>query len=107
MKTKTIVFVHGMFMTPLCWEHWIDRFQTKGYRWLAPAWPGRDKPIVVQRSIHPDPELGKLKLRDVIESMADAIRDLNEKPVLIGHSMGGLVVQLLLQRDLALAGVAI
>jgi pimeloyl-ACP methyl ester carboxylesterase len=107
MKTKTIVFIHGMFMTPLCWEHWIERFQAKGYRCIAPAWPGRDKPIEVQRKNHPDPVLGKLKLRDVIENMASAIQGLKEKPVLIGHSMGGLVVQLLLQRDLALAGVAI
>ena len=107
MKTKTIVFIHGMFMTPLCWEHWIERYQAKGYRCLAPAWPGRDKPIEIQRRNHPDPELGKLKLRDVVESMAAAIKALDEKPALIGHSMGGLVVQLLLQRDLAVAGVAI
>jgi pimeloyl-ACP methyl ester carboxylesterase len=107
MKTKTIVFIHGMFMTPLCWEHWIERYQAKGYRCLAPAWPGRDKPIEMQRKSHPDLELGKLKLRDVVESMADAIKTLGEKPAIIGHSMGGLVTQLLLQRDLAVAGVAI
>ena|ERR1700690_720078 len=107
MKTKTIVFIHGMFMTPLCWEHWIERYQARGYHCLAPAWPGRDKPIDIQRKNHPDPELGKLKLRDVIESLAAAIKALGEKPVLIGHSMGGLVTQLLLQGDLAVAGVAI
>jgi pimeloyl-ACP methyl ester carboxylesterase len=107
MKTKSIVFIHGMFMTPLCWEHWIERYQAKGYRCLAPAWPGRDKPIEMQRKNHPDPELGKLKLRDVVDSMADAIKSLKEKPAIIGHSMGGLVTQLLLQRDLAVAGVAI
>ena len=107
MKTKTIVFIHGMYMTPLCWEHWIERFQAKGYRCLAPAWPGRDKPIEQQRKNHPDHELGKLKLRDVVESLATAIKALGEKPALIGHSMGGLAVQLLLQRDLAVAGVAI
>ena len=94
-------------MTPLCWEHWIERYQAKGYRCLAPAWPGRDKPIEMQRKNHPDPELGKLKLRDVVDSMADAIKGLKEKPAIIGHSMGGLVTQLLLQRDLAVAGVAI
>lgn len=107
MKTKTIVFIHGMFMTPLCWEHWIERYKTKGYHCLAPAWPGRDKTIDKQREDHPDPELGKLKLRDVVEGMAAAIQAAGEKPAIIGHSMGGLVVQLLLQRDLAAAGVAI
>ena len=107
MKTKTIVFIHGMFMTPLCWEHWIERYQARGYHCLAPAWPGRDKPIDIQLKNHPDPELGKLKLRDVVESLASAIMALGEKPAIIGHSMGGLVAQLLLQRDLAVAGVAI
>jgi pimeloyl-ACP methyl ester carboxylesterase len=107
MKTKTILFIHGMFMTPLCWERWIERYQEKGYRCLAPAWPGRDKPIDMQRKNHPDAILGKLKLRDVVESMAAAIKSAGEKPAIIGHSMGGLVVQLLLQRDLATAGVAI
>lgn len=107
MKTKTIVFIHGMFMTPLCWEDWIECFQAKGYRCVAPPWPGRDRPIETQRKNHPDPELAKLKLSDIVEHLAGVIKSLEEKPVLIGHSMGGLVVQLLLQRDLAVAGVAI
>ena len=47
MKSKTIVFIHGMYMTPLCWEHWLEYFQAKGYRCIAPAWPGRDKPVQI------------------------------------------------------------
>lgn len=107
MKTTTIVLIHGMFMSPLCWENWIPRYQAKGYKVLAPAWPGRDKPVEELRKRHPDPELAKLKLSNVVEHFADLINSLGEKPALIGHSMGGLVVQLLLQRDLAVAGVAI
>jgi pimeloyl-ACP methyl ester carboxylesterase len=107
MKTKTIVLIHGMFMTPLCWENWIGRYTAKGYRCTAPAWPGREQPIEMQRKNHPDPALGRLKLQDVVDGMTKAIKSLEEKPVLIGHSMGGLVVQLLLQNDLAYAGVAI
>ncbi len=104
MKTKTIVFIHGMYMNSLCWEHWVRRFHAKGYKCLAPDWPGRDQPIAVLRQRHPDPELGRLTLSRVVEHYADAIGPLNEKPIIIGHSMGGLVVQLLLQRDLAAAG---
>ncbi len=107
MKNKIIVFVHGMFMTPLCWEHWIKRYGAKGYRCLAPAWPLRDQPIEIQRRNHPDARLGRLKFQDVVDAMTDFVKTLDEKPALIGHSMGGLVVQLLLQRDLAVAGVAI
>jgi pimeloyl-ACP methyl ester carboxylesterase len=107
MKTKTILLIHGMFMNPLCWEKWIPRYQAKGYKVLAPAWPGRDKSVEELRKNHPDPQLPKLKLNDVVEHMADVIQSLNEKPAIIGHSMGGLVVQLLLQRDAAVAGVAL
>ena len=107
MKTKTLVFVHGMYMNPLCWEKWVDYYQAKGYQCLAPAWPGRDQPIDMLRKRHPDPQLGKLTLSNVLEHFANTIKRLDEKPILVGHSMGGLVVQLLLQRDLAVAGVAI
>ena len=107
MKSKTIVFIHGMYMTPLCWEQWIDRFQGNGYTCLAPAWPGRDQPVDTLRKNHPDPQLGKLTLSDVLDHMTKTIKTLDEKPILIGHSMGGLVVQLLLQKEIAAAGVAI
>ncbi len=103
----TIVFIHGMYMNPLCWENWTVYFQGKGYECLAPAWPGRDKAVDSLRRLHPDPQLGNLTLTDVITHYTDVIKPLPEKPILIGHSMGGLVVQLLLQRDLASAGVAI
>jgi len=106
MPSKTILFIHGMYMTPLCWEHWLDTFQAKGYRCIAPAWPDRDKPVrTLQKNI--DPQLGHLTLSRVIEHYSSLIQMLEEKPILIGHSMGGLVVQLLLQRYEAMAGVAI
>jgi pimeloyl-ACP methyl ester carboxylesterase len=104
---KAIVFIHGMYMTPLCWERWLDYFRSKGYHCHAPAWPGREKPIDELRRIHPDPELGRLTLSDVVTHMDASIKALGGKPVMIGHSMGGLVVQLLLQRDIAVAGVFI
>ena len=107
MQNRNIVFVHGMFMTPLCWENWVAYYQSKGYRCFTPAWPGRDQPIETQRAKHPDPELGRLDLRAVLERMEAAVQSVEGKPILIGHSMGGLVVQLLLQNGLAAAGVAI
>ena len=107
MKARTIVFIHGMYMNSLCWEHWVNFFQTKGYTCLAPDWPGRDQPVDALRKNHPDPQLGKLTLSRVLEHFTDIIRKLDDRPVIIGHSMGGLAVQLLLQQDLAAAGVAI
>ena len=107
MKTKTIIFIHGMFMNSLCWEKWIPYYEVKGFRVIAPAWPGRDKSVKELRKAHPDPELAKLKLNHVVDHMEAFIKDLDEKPAIIGHSMGGLVVQVLLQRDVAVAGIAI
>ncbi len=107
MKSKTIVFIHGMYMTPLCWEHWLDYFQAKGYQCVAPPWPGREKPVGELRQSHPDPQLGNLTLSAVLRHLAGLIKEQEEKPILIGHSMGGLVVQILLQQDIAAAGVAL
>jgi pimeloyl-ACP methyl ester carboxylesterase len=107
MTPKTIVFIHGMYMNNLCWEHWIEYFQERSYTCLAPAWPGRDHPIAELRNRHPDSKLGELTLRTVVNHFESTVMALDEKPILIGHSMGGLVVQLLLQKNLAFAGVAI
>ncbi len=107
MKTKTILLIHGMFMTPLCWEKWIPYYASKGYNVVAPAWPGRDQPVEMLNKIHPDPQLPKLNLNGIVEQMAREIAKLDEKPAVIGHSMGGLVAQILLGRGLAAAGVAI
>ncbi len=107
MKSRTVVFIHGMYMTPLCWENWLSYFGSRGYQYFAPAWPGRDQPIETLRKNHPDPQLGNLTLSKIIDHLAETIRKLDEKPILIGHSMGALAVQILVQRDLAAAGVAI
>ena len=107
MKSKTIVLIHGMFMTPLCWEKWIPYYESKGYHVVVPAWPGRDKSVEELRAAHPDSELAKLKLNNVVEYLEAYIKGMAEKPAIIGHSMGGLAVQLLLQRDVAVAGIAI
>ncbi|MBC7876723.1 MAG: alpha/beta fold hydrolase [Anaerolineales bacterium] len=107
MKSKIIVLIHGMFMNSRCWEKWIPYYESKGFRVLAPAWPGRDKPVEELNAAHPDLELAKLKLNHIVDYMESFIKGLDEKPAIIGHSMGGLAVQVLLQRDVAIAGIAI
>lgn len=105
--TRKIILIHGMFMTPLCWEHWIAHYEAESRSVDALAWPGREYSPAELRAAHPDPELGRLTLTDVVEHVSSQIAQLPEKPLLIGHSMGGLIVQLLLQRELGAAGVAI
>jgi pimeloyl-ACP methyl ester carboxylesterase len=107
MDNGTVVFIHGMYMSSLCWENWIKYFASNGYHCLAPAWPGRDQPVDSLRKLSHDPQLACLTLNDVIRHYSDIIHSLPGKPILIGHSMGGLVVQVLLQKEQVSAGVAI
>jgi pimeloyl-ACP methyl ester carboxylesterase len=94
-------------MNNLCWEHWTEYFQNRGFKCLAPSWPGRDQPTKELRKRHPDPLVGELGLSDVVNNYETIINSLNDKPIIVGHSLGGLVVQLILQKNLAVAGVAI
>ena len=107
MKSRAVVFVHGMFVTHRCWEGWEKLFASRGYRTLAPAWPEHDPPVEQQRSSHPNPHLGALTLADLVTRHSAMVRDCESPPILIGHSMGGLIVQLLLQQGLGAAGIAI
>jgi pimeloyl-ACP methyl ester carboxylesterase len=103
--TRAITFVHGMFMTPRCWTRWIDRFAAAGYTCSAPAWPHHDAPPAELRARHPDAALGALTLDALVEHHARAVGE--TRPIVIGHSMGGLIAQLLVARGLAACAVLI
>jgi pimeloyl-ACP methyl ester carboxylesterase len=107
MPSKTVVFVHGNFVTRACWDGWAARYRARGYACVQIAYPLRDKPVEELRRRHPDPEVGRLELRDVIDHHVQAIAALPEKPIIMGHSFGGLLTQLLLARGLPVAAVAI
>ena len=107
MAAPTVLFIHGMYMTPLCWEHWIPVAEARGFRCLAPGWPGRDRSVEELWRVHPDPTLVRLTLQNVVDHYADIIATLDARPVIVGHSMGGLITQMLLQRGIVAAGVAI
>jgi pimeloyl-ACP methyl ester carboxylesterase len=100
-----IVLVHGMWMTPLSWEHWITHYTNRGHRVIAPAWPGLDKePEELRRD--PSPLRG-LRITEVVDYYDKIILGLDRPPIIIGHSFGGLFAQLLLDRGLGAAGVAL
>jgi pimeloyl-ACP methyl ester carboxylesterase len=107
MSQKTILFVHGMFMNALSWANWVAYFEQLGYRCVAPSWPHHAGDPRMLRASHPNPALGRLTFADVVEAIEREIRALPDKPFLIGHSMGGLIVQILLGRNLASAGIAL
>lgn len=101
----TIVLVHGFWVTPRTWEHWITRYQDQGYRVLAPAYPGFEVEV---EALNRDPSpIEKVTVPQIIEHLETIIRELDAPPILIGHSAGGAFVQILLDHGYGAAGVAI
>jgi pimeloyl-ACP methyl ester carboxylesterase len=109
MKTKTIVFITGAFVHHCCWDEWIEYFEGKGYKCTAPPWLYKDAPTAeILRECQPeDINLALLTFRELTEHYAKIVKKQIEKPILIGHSLGGLLTQILVNRDLAAAGAAI
>ncbi|MCF6744243.1 alpha/beta hydrolase [Blastococcus sp. KM273128] len=101
----TIVLVHGFWVTPRSWEDWIAHYEDKGYRVLAPAYPGFEVEV---EALNADPTaIAELTLPPIVDSYAAVIEELDRPPILIGHSAGGVIVQLLLDRGYGAAGVAL
>lgn len=103
---NTIVLIHGMFQNARSWKNWISFFEARGYEVIAPSWPCHEGEPAALRA-HPPGELGDLTLERVLTSIETLIYSLPEKPIVIGHSVGGLLTQILLHRGLAKIGVAI
>lgn len=104
---KTILFITGAFVSHHSWDEWIPFFRNNGYTVFAPAWPYKDASVDVLRKRHPDPEVASIRLVDLITHYGDIAAALDEKPIIIGHSIGGLIAQILLQKGLAASAVAI
>src|SRR4051794_18476715 len=100
-----IVFIHGLWLHTSTWEPWMQFFKDKGYESVNPPWPG-DSPSVAETRKNADAVAG-YSIKAVADSYAQAIAELNAPPILIGHSFGGLLVQELLGRGIAAAGIAI
>ena len=105
--SRSIVFITGSFIGNNCWDEWIIYFESMGYNCLAPGWPYKDAPPEELRNRHPDADIASNNLADLTEYFAAIINSMPGKPIMIGHSLGGLVVQLLLHRGLGGAGVTI
>ena len=104
--TKTIVLIHGAWLNARSWENVKARYEAKGYNVIAPDWPFDDRDPTDLRA-NPAPELATLGQRAIVDHYEAIIRALPEKPILIGHSLGGVFVQQLLARGLGVSGVAI
>jgi pimeloyl-ACP methyl ester carboxylesterase len=108
MATRTpdpIVLIHGLWMTPRSWEHWKERFESRGHEVTVPPWPGLEVEVEALRA-NPAPLAG-LGFQKVTDHLERVIRELDRPPIIMGHSMGGAVTQLLIDRGCGAAAVGI
>ena len=94
--TATVVLIHGMYLTPDVWLQWETYFQELGYTVYSPAWPLHELTVDQLNSLHPDQALGDLRFEQLVAHYKEYISNFDEPPILIGHSMGGLITQRLL-----------
>jgi pimeloyl-ACP methyl ester carboxylesterase len=104
-KKRSVVLINGLWMTPLIWEDWVKHYSDMGYHVLAPSWPRMDRPI---EDIRANPAiLNGLGVDEIVEHYEKIIKGLKEPPIIMGHSFGGLFAQILADRALGSAVVAI
>jgi pimeloyl-ACP methyl ester carboxylesterase len=101
----TIVLIHGLWLNGHSWERWVERYGARGYRVLAPSWPGLDKDVAELRR---DPAgVEQLGVAEIVDHYDGIIRKLDAPPIIMGHSFGGAFTEILLDRGLGAAGVGI
>ena len=102
---ETVVLIHGLWMTPRSWEQWIPYCERRGYRVLAPGYPGFDIEVEALRA---SPSIiAELTVPETVEHLARIVDALDRPPIIIGHSFGGTLTQLLLARGMGACGIAI
>jgi non-heme chloroperoxidase len=102
---RTVLFVHGLWLHADSWTPWLERFGAAGYSPTAPGWPGTGASVADTR--RNSEAVAGYGIADVVDHYARIIKAIDTKPIVIGHSFGGLVAQRLLADDLAAAAVAI
>ena len=105
LKATPVVFVHGLWLLPSSWERWVTLFEQAGYAAVTPGWPD-DPETVTEARAHPEVLAGK-GIAEIADYEEAIIRRLDRKPVIIGHSFGGLLTMILAGRGLAGASIAI
>jgi pimeloyl-ACP methyl ester carboxylesterase len=104
-RPDTVVLVHGLWMTPRCWETWVAHYAAKGFTVIAPPYPGFEIEVEALRQ-NPD-VIANLTVPETLDHLQSVIEQVEVPPIIMGHSFGGTLTQLLLARGLGSAGVVI
>lgn len=99
------VFIHGLWLLPSSWDRWGEVFEEAGYAAVKPDWPD-DPATVAEARANPDAFAGKT-LKAIADHAEEVIQGLDRKPAVLGHSTGGLLCQIVADRGLSAATVAI
>jgi pimeloyl-ACP methyl ester carboxylesterase len=100
-----VLFIHGPWLHRTSWGGWLELFRQRGYTPSAPGWP--DEPDTVEEArAHPE-RVANQSLQTVVDHFKSVATSLSARPILIGHSLGGLIAEKLLGEDIGVAGVAI
>jgi pimeloyl-ACP methyl ester carboxylesterase len=100
-----VVFIHGLWLLPSSWDRWAELFEEAGYAAVTPSWPD-DPETIEEARANPD-VFAKKTLGQVADHTAEVIGRLTKKPAVMGHSTGGLLAQIIADRGLSAATVAI
>ncbi|HEX6264130.1 MAG TPA: alpha/beta hydrolase, partial [Actinomycetota bacterium] len=104
-EATPVVFIHGLWLLPSSWANWAEFFNRAGYAPLTPVWP--DDPRTVEEARANPDVLAKKTLRQIADHTTEVIEALDRKPVIMGHSTGGLLAEMLAGQGLATVTVAI
>ncbi|HEX6392630.1 MAG TPA: alpha/beta hydrolase [Acidimicrobiales bacterium] len=105
VNRRPVVFIHGLWLHSTSWTPWVELFADSGYDPIAPGWPNEPATVVEARK---QPDLvANIGIDEITDHMAGIIESLDESPIVIGHSFGGLIAEKLLGEDHGAAAVAI
>jgi non-heme chloroperoxidase len=102
---QPVVFIHGLWLLPSSWDRWVTVFEEAGFTALTPGWPD-DPDTVAEANAHPE-VFAKKTVGQVADHFDEIVSKLDTKPIIIGHSFGGLLTQILAGRGLSAVSVAI
>jgi pimeloyl-ACP methyl ester carboxylesterase len=100
-----VVFIHGLWLLPSSWANWAQLFEEAGYSAVTPSWPDDPETVEAARA-NPD-VFAKKTLGQIADHTAEVMGKLTKKPAVMGHSTGGLLTQMIADRGLSAASVAI
>jgi pimeloyl-ACP methyl ester carboxylesterase len=100
-----VVFIHGLWLLASSWDNWVGVFEEAGYAGVTPVWP--DDPLTVEEALANPEVMAKKSLKQITDHTAEVIDALEKKPAVMGHSTGGLMAQMIADRGISAATVAI